>query len=171
MFSWATGNWARGELTIDALESLVGIGYTLEGLDSLGYTLDTLPFSLDSRVWAGGGAYVGVMSDEHKLGLFAGDNLQADFTTAEWSGQNGSRFWMDNARIYSDCLTAQGAIDHRDTIAQILPTTTGYQVQDEDQLPVLVAARYGRLKGRLPAGATWTAVQGYDISMRPEGRR
>jgi hypothetical protein len=170
MFSWATGNWARGEITVEALESLVGIGYTLEGLDNLGFTLDTLPFSLDSRVWAGGGSYVGVVGSDRRLGRLGGTNLQADWTSAEFSGQNGSRFFLDNARIYSDCTTMQGAVDYRDTIAGSL-TSTGYLTQDEDQLPFLLAARYGRVKGRCPAGASWTAVQGYDLSMRPEGRR
>jgi hypothetical protein len=53
-FNWKTGRWAQAEFDSELIFSSFGVGYTLEGLDSLGYTLDTLPASLDSRAWAGG---------------------------------------------------------------------------------------------------------------------
>lgn len=170
-FNYVTGQWARGELAIDCMAPLASVGYTLEGLDALGYTLDNLPFSLDSRIWAGGGAYVGLIrSSDHKLCSFALTALQADWTCSEVSGQNGSRIWIDGSRIYSDASLVSTAIGWRDTIAGAV-TDTPYIVQSEDVCDHLVACRYARLKGRIPAGASWSNIQGYELKMRPEGRR
>jgi len=169
--NYVTGEWSRGDLALDCMAPLASVGYTLEGLDVLGYSLDTLPFSLDSRIWAGGGGYVGmVRASDHKLCAFSTSTMQADFTAAEISGPNGSRIWIDGARIYSDAPTVQTAIGWRDTAAGAI-NQTSYVTQDEDICDHLVATRYGRLYGRIPAGTVWTNTQGYELKTRPEGRR
>jgi hypothetical protein len=171
MFNRVSGQWTRGEMELDCLGPLASVGYTLEGLDALPYTLDTLPVSLDSRLWVGGGAYIGlVQSSDHRLGQYGSSPLQADFECADTSGPNGSRVWIDGMRIYTDAASVFGAIGWRDRISDD-PTMTSYVLQDEDFIDQLVACRYGRPFGRIPAGTVWTYAQGYDFSIRQEGRR
>jgi hypothetical protein len=169
--NYVTGEWSRGDLPLDCMVPLASVGYTLEGLDALGYSLDTLPFSLDSRIWAGGGAYVGmVRSSDRKLCSFSTDTMQADISAAEVSGQNGSRIWIDAMRAYGDATTLSTAIDWRDTAAGTL-NAGPYITQEDDVCDHLVACRFARPKIRIPAGAVWSQIQGYELKTRPEGRR
>lgn len=60
VYSMAYNKWARIDipvefsLGVDQITIASTIGYTLDGLDAVSTNLDTLPFSLDSRVWTGG---------------------------------------------------------------------------------------------------------------------
>lgn len=174
MYNKISGRWARGELEVDAIGQLVSQGYTLEGLDVFG-PLDTLPYSLDSRIYAGGGSFVGmVRASDHRLGQFGDSSnqsaLQADWTASEVSGPVGSRVWISGMKIYTNAPSVSGAIAWRDS-GSGEPIPTPYVQQDEDFIDHLVACRFARAKGRIPAGTAWTQVQGYDFDMRQEGRR
>lgn len=170
-FEPRTGRWSRGVVGADCMAPIFSVGYTLESLDALGYTLDELPFSLDAPIWKGGSPFVGVIdSTAHVLTTFGRSPLQADLTTNEFSGPNASRIWIDALRMYSDAENVSGAISYRDRVAGPL-TTTSYVVQDEDFIDHLVACRYGRAKFRTPAGEVWTKASGYDARMRQEGLR
>lgn len=170
-FEPVTARWSHGVLPVEMLASTASVGYSLEGLDSLGLPLDDLPFSLDSRVWAGGSPFTGLVdSVSHRLGSFGVRPLQADLVTNEFSGQNGSRIWIDGLRIYGDAAPVSAAVSWRDSGSGAL-TTTSYVEQDEDFIDQLVAARYARVPIRVPAGTSWTTLQGYDARMRAEGLR
>lgn len=60
VYSMAYNKWARIDIPdafsggVDQIVIASTVGYTLDGLDAVSTNLDTLPFSLDSRVWTGG---------------------------------------------------------------------------------------------------------------------
>ena len=56
MYNWQLQKWSRAETTSDVIGTIASVGETIESLETkLGYTdLDTLPASLDSRLWVGG---------------------------------------------------------------------------------------------------------------------
>jgi hypothetical protein len=166
-----TGRFSRGVLGCDVLAAVYTVGYSLDGLDALGYSIDTLPFSLDSRVWAGGAPFIGTIDNlSHRLGAFGTSPLQADLVTNEFSGPNGSRIWVDGMRVYGDLAAVSAGLSWRDTAAGTL-TTTSYVAQEDDFIDHLVAARYARVNARIQAGTAWTKTPGFELRMRPEGLR
>ena len=56
IYNWQLEKWSRAETTSDVVGTIATLGETLETLEStLGYTdIDTIPASLDSRLFIGG---------------------------------------------------------------------------------------------------------------------
>ena len=171
IYNYLTGMWSRGEMEIECLGSMLSVGYTLEDLDAFG-TIDTLPFSLDSRAWAGGGAYVGVVNDEHKLGQLSGSNLQADIETGLFAAdQDDNRLVVTGIRPHVDASGTTVALGWRDN-EHAAVTTTAYRAVGSDRYaPHRQALRYAQVKIRVPAAASWTKAHGFTLRARTEGRR
>lgn len=81
-YNWVGRRWAEAEVDTQALLSTLSEGFTLEELDQFG-TIDTLPASLDSRIWAGGVVDFGAFNADNRLGTFSGPALAATLETEE----------------------------------------------------------------------------------------
>jgi hypothetical protein len=66
-------------------------GYTLEQLDSVSASIDTLSPSLDSRVWTGGLMSLAAFNTSHKISTFTGTVLDATVDTKEVQHYPGFR--------------------------------------------------------------------------------
>jgi hypothetical protein len=159
------------EIETEGLFQLRSQGYTLDSLDTLGYTMETLPFSLDSRAWAGGGAFIGGVSSDHVLGQFNGTTLQGDLTLSEWSDPTHDRLFINGVRPITDCTNVQAAISYREEMgADTALTTTGYSIRGRDRAcRQRVSTRYARVLLRFPAGEAWTSAQGVQLDIQPDG--
>ncbi len=82
-FNWVDRKFSLISEETEFILSFISVGYTLEGLDAISTDLDALPFSLDSRAWAGGKTSLGAFSSNHKLGVFNGATKTAIIQTEE----------------------------------------------------------------------------------------
>ena len=83
-YNWQIGRWTLGEVTAEALCRVINFGYTLDELYTvLGYTLDNLPASLDSPIWAGGTLQMALFDGAHKLNYLTGAPLSPTIETSE----------------------------------------------------------------------------------------
>jgi hypothetical protein len=78
----ARKRWAYAEVDTDVIFPFVSPGYTLDELDAFG-NMDTLAFSLDSRVWTGNSSILAAFNSNKKLATFTGDALSAILQTGE----------------------------------------------------------------------------------------
>lgn len=83
IFDIESGRWSRAEFEAEWLYDAFGEGYTIDGLDAVSASIDTLAESLDSRAWMGGAIYVSGFDSVHKSGTFAGSALTATLETGE----------------------------------------------------------------------------------------
>lgn len=86
MFNYSPGavtRWTTADINLEFLYLTIDPGYTLEQLDAISTSLDTLPYSLDSRFWQRGGLSLGAINTSHKFGRFAGSALTATLATKE----------------------------------------------------------------------------------------
>jgi hypothetical protein len=147
-------------------------GITLEALGVLFPNLDAMTQSLDSFT----GAIVPELSAfdvNHKLAFFRGPALEATLETAELgtdgrrvSEKRGFRPVTDASDVRLSMLTRenlqQGAIASNESA---LNAVTGICNTRLD-------ARYARIRCRIPAGLSWTFVNGIEPqSYKPTGRR
>ena len=134
-------------------------GLTLENLDSISSSLDSLTLSLDAYATAVQ-PEIAQFSDSHVLGFFRGASLEATMESAE-QGTDDNRITIRGFRPITDAPTLYGSASYRDT-----PSATPI-VGDE----VLVNARtgrcdirrdtrYSRFRVRIPAGTSWTFCAG-----------
>ena len=81
-------NWADNKFTlIDQATDVIYRGFT-EGLtlDEIGATyssIETVPYSLDSRFWVGGATQLSAFNEDNKLSFFDGDPLAAEIESQE----------------------------------------------------------------------------------------
>lgn len=144
------------------ISSLAQPGLTLEGLDSLGYTLDTFPISFDDIV-SGFSLQVSIASSNHKLGFLSGLALEATIETAELDG--GSRTFVRAVRPATDAPAVYSALVTRGRLQATAAVGTESSINAIGYCPHRQDARLIKYRTRIPSGTSWTFAIGVD----PEG--
>ena len=168
-YDWAIDRFALITMSGEYISSLARPGVTLEGLDAISGSIDALTFSLDDISTAAFSQLAGFNS-AHKLGFYAGANLEATLVSSERSG-DGRRLRVKGFRPVTDAASVYGSTSIRE-LASATPTFTaetamnaiGYVKQN-------VSTRYAKGKVRIPAGTAWTYVKGIEPDVTAEGRR
>jgi hypothetical protein len=175
LLSW---NWSTNRATLIEIEGgceflfrAGAFGSTLEGLDALGFTLETLPFSLDSRFWTGGRSLLAMFNSDHELCFFTGSALEAEYETGEPDGGMGNMMHVSGVRPLVDAANVYVSLGYRDDLDDSVSYTSTSSQEDDGVCSQRVCARYVRAKITVPAGETWTHISGYEPKMKRAGRR
>ncbi|MGN6772624.1 MAG: hypothetical protein ACTHJQ_22660 [Rhizobiaceae bacterium] len=175
IYDWDLQRWTQvgGNLSILFPLASGTIGYTLDNLTDLtGYSLDDLPFSLDSQVWQGGAPVMAAFNSDNKLCFFAGDPEEANITTQETGNTDGTLSYIDGASIIADTnnvhLTIGTRMRRGDSVFYGMergPTPAS------DRIDFRSCSRFHIFKMRIDAGSSWSFCQGLDVAPRKAGRR
>jgi hypothetical protein len=165
IYNWLVKKWSSADTTLEYIVSLASSGVTLEGLDAYG-TLDSLPASLDSRVWSGGKFLLGG-ADGAKIATFTGGNSTASLTVGDI--ELGYNSVITLARPQIDNGSASIAIASRRELDDNITYSTALAASSEGRVPLRSYGRYHRLKST-PSG-TWTHAIGLDIEYTQQGGR
>ena len=172
VWNWETNKWSHADATVALLFHDHTAGYTLEQLDSFG-TMDTLPYSLDSRAWAGGLSQIGGFFTDHKSGNVSGANQAATLITQDLDGQ-GRRIFVTGFRPIVDGGTITGSIAYRDGQADAVAFTSSSSRGTDGICRVRAEGRYLRARVDIASGGNWThaiGVQTNDAMLRLTGQR
>ena len=106
------GPWTHAPLRASTIFSSGTTGTSLDGLGTpgLGYTLETVPYSLDSDVWKGGAPRMGAFDDSFRMNFFTGPPQAAVMQTGLFSPVPGSRAYVNGFRVVADAAAAAGRI-------------------------------------------------------------
>lgn len=167
IFNWDLGRWSYARFDSEWLFQNLSAGYTLDSLDNLGYTLDSLPLSLDARAWTGGRLLLSAFNTSHKQALFNGTPLAATMETGEFGGP--SRIMVRGIRPYVDGGTSTVTLRTRDTPTGSLTDTGPNSVDGDGQAHFSVSARYARARVSIAAGGSWNHAQGIDADYVEDG--
>jgi hypothetical protein len=170
-YNWSLDRFTVSDLACELILRSLGFGYSLDGLDATGSTLDTLPFSLDSRAWTGGRILLSAFDPAHRLSYFTGAALSPTVDTGEAQLFPGTRAVVTNARPIVDGGVPSVALGTRERIIDPVSYGTAVAVDAIGNAPQRSAARYHRARLTLPAGAGFTHIGGVEIDAVPEGRR
>lgn len=168
LYNWAADDCAFIDIDTEILLQAFTPGTSLDDLTATtGFDLDSLPFSLDSRVWQGGALAAAAFNSEHKLSFFSGPNLQAEIETGERGGTR--RLYVSGFRPITDASGAEIAVKSRDVL-DMSAVTGAYTTQGPDGLcPAHKEARYVRAAMRIPPGTPWTRAQGVEMMIDDAG--
>jgi hypothetical protein len=171
IYNYAEDKWSTGEIEIEHLASSRAQGYTLESLDSVNSSIDALPYSLDSRLWAGGTVNLSAFNTSHKLATFTGSNLAARLETGEAQLIPGKRTFVQSVRPMVDGGTLTVTLGTRNRINDSVTYGSAVSQNTWGECPVRANARYHRARVDIAAGGSWTHAQGVDFQAVPEGSR
>jgi hypothetical protein len=177
MYNWQLNRWtpsipisAGAEFIMRALS----FGYTLDQLYTiLGYTLDTVPYPLDSRVWTGGSLLLGIFDTLHKLNFFTGSPLAATVDSSEIQPSPGQVTRFFNARpIIDGNAMPSVSIGVRNRQVDTPAFGPAVQMTSLGTSPQRILGRYARARLTVPAGASsWTNISGVELEGAPAGAR
>lgn len=169
-YNWELGRWSKVHLDVEFIYRALTTGYTLEELDVFG-DMETLGFSLDSRVWTGGRITLAGFDSSHKQGYFDGDNLGAVIETGEFAYKEGQRAFCSGVRALVDGGTVTTALRWRDTPGGSLTTNTATSAGSDGVCPQRQAARYFRAQVNIASATSWQHAYGIEPNLKPEGLR
>ena len=137
-------------------------GYVAGSLDALGVSLDDFSAATLNEL--------GVFDDQHRLGYFSGDNLEATLTAAEQSGIK-RRLFIRGGFPVTDAETAYLSIGARESMKVIASYSSETEINAQGFCPQRVSTRHARAKVRIPEGETWTFATGVEPDFTYEGAR
>ena len=174
VYNWVLDKWGFAQINAEYIFRAISQGYSLESLDATGYTLDTLPFSLDSRVWTGGQVLIGAFDPTHKLNYFTGAPAPAIADTVELEpfGSAGKRAFVTSVRPMVDGGSPTIQIGTRQRLIDAPTFTASSSINSNGECPTRADGRY--LRARIQTTGAFTNLQGVEIpedSVHMAGRR
>ena len=174
VFNYAVNRWSTASVDLEYLATSAQEAFTLEALDEISSSIDTLPYSLDSYRFLDGLIGLSGFNSSHKFGKFSGANVDATIDTKEFEGVEGKRSTLINCTPIVDVNGFTGTVTATPITrsSQADAVTVGTAVSERSNncdCPLRSTSRYHRI--RIIASGKFTTLSGVQIEARPEGRR
>ena len=168
IYNYAIGRWSVVDIKTDLLAPFFTAGYTLENLDQISASIDTLPASLDNALYKGGQFLFGGARGK-KIFSFTGDPLDGVIETAESGISTGNHNLITRAYPYHRGGSVTMQIGTRDLHSEDVTYTSEVAPNSNGFAPFRAQGRYHRL--RFNISGDWEYAQGADVEVRKIGRR
>ena len=168
VYNYAIDRWSLLEMEAELLAPLFTPSYTLEALDNLSSSIDTLPAPLDSSLYKGGQYFFGG-SDGDKLISFNGTVLTGTIETSEFGLSQNRHTLVTRSVPYFKGGSVTMQVGSRDRQDDTTVFDTASNLTDEGFCEHRVQGRFHR--ARMNISGDWSFAQGIDLEGRPIGRR
>ena len=170
------GEWFHAETEATFIFKASTTGTTLENLGGagLGYTLETVPYSLDSDIWKGGAPRLGAFTGDQRLGYFTGSNLKATIRTPLLQLIPGKRAFVRGFRPTTDAENVKGRVATAERPQDSVTWGSETTLTTQGLIPTRASARLHRFENTIAAGENWDDIQGIDLypeDVSPDGAR
>ena len=167
IYNWQLQRWSRASTVATVVGDIATAGTTLEGLGTLGYTdIDTMPASLDARLWVGG-KFLFAGAEDTKIVTFTGSDYNSELITTDV--EVGYNSVVTLARPQIDNGSATIKIASRRELDDAVVFGASSTTSAEGRADLRSAGRYHRLEVS-PTG-NWTTAMAVDIDVKPQGNR
>lgn len=171
IFGWAANRWTFVSHSLEYLFVNFTSGVTLDSMDAFG-SMETLPYSLDSRAWMAGLAVLAGIDINHKITRFTGAAKTARFITGEAQLVQDRRAFIRAIRPLvqgtSDTVISS-QIGWRNRLIDPTQWSNASTMNALGGCPTRVDARFQRL--RIDVSGGFDRVMGADIDLREAGVR
>jgi hypothetical protein len=165
VYNWQTGKWSYGITTVSYLANASTTGTTLEQLNIYS-TLEGVPASLDSRLWAGGKPLFAGVRDRQII-LFGGAPMAPELITGDV--EEGMQSIVKMAYPQIDGGSAQVAVASRFRLDSGVNFGSDVAADDENRISLRSVGRYHRL--RIKPTGDWKTIMAVDVELQPVGSR
>lgn len=164
-YNWQTSKWSYAITTANFVANVSTVGTTLEQLNI--YTsIENVPASLDSRLWAGGKPlFAGVRSTQ--VILFSGTPMEAELISGDI--EEGMQSIAKTALPQVDGGSADIAVASRFRLDEGVVFGSDVSATIENRVSLRSVGRYHRVRVR-PTG-NWKTIMAVDLELQPVGGR
>ena len=169
IYNWQLQKWSRATTDTNGIgSSVTSVGETLESLElNLGYlTLESIPASLDDRLWVGG-KFLFAGFRANKIVTFTGSNFGSELITPDI--ETGYNSLVRLVRPQIDNGTADIQIASRKELSDPIIFAPAVSTSREGRASIRKQGRYHRLNVK-PTG-NWTNAVSVDLDIEELGNR
>ena len=168
VYNWQLNKWSRVTTTTTGVGSITTTGYTLEGLEAvLGYTnLETIPASLDDRLWVGG-KFLFAGFKAAKIVVFTGSTYNSELITPDIEVGYNSVATLVRPQIDNGSATIKVA--SRRELDDNIQFGSSVTTSSEGRASVRSAGRYHRFS--ISPTGNWTNATSIDVDFKQQGNR
>jgi hypothetical protein len=168
IYNWQLNKWSRATTDSTVVGNLATVGVTLEALETqLGYTnIDTMPASLDDRLFVGG-RFLFAGAKDDTIVTFTGSTYNSELITGDI--ELGYNTVINLVKPQIDNGSANIKIASRRELDDNIAFGTSVTTTSEGRANVRAAGRYHRVSVS-PTG-NWTTAVGLDLEVKQQGTR
>lgn len=170
IYSYRDNKWSH---SIQTLEYLFNSAYSNLTAEELTSPAESYTVSFDDASFRSGGrTQLAGFNAEHSYGVFDGMNMAATLDTGEYSGPNGRRVFVNNARPMVDLAipyATMQAVMRDQMIGQDIVFGDEVPQELDGQCPIIGDARYMRFRVNIPVDVPWSSAVGVQISRKATG--
>lgn len=169
IYNWETGQWSAAEFGTSLVFHGATLSLTLDELDQFG-TLDSLPYSLDSRAWKRGNELLAGFTQDYRFGFFDGAALTAEIDTTEIGGENRSHIKSVRPHIQGTNATdIQISIGGRNKLTDVALFDTPQGLDSTGKANVRNNKRYQRVRAII--SGDFEHANEISVDVRASGKR
>lgn len=166
VYNFKLNKWSRVETDTTVVGQASTVGTTLEGLAAIYANLDTIPASLDDRLWVGG-KFLFAGARDNKIIVFTGSQYNSEIITADI--ETGYNSVVTLVRPQIDNGTADVAVASRRELDDNIQFGTAVSTTQEGRANFRSSGRFHRFKV-IPTG-NWTNAISIDVETKNQGNR
>jgi hypothetical protein len=136
---------------------------SIDALDAIYGNLDAITVSLDDPAFQGGNPLLLLVDGSNQVGSLGGDNLEATIEIPAIEPTPGRRSRIRSVRINGDATEASIVIDARMRRGDAEGNVSAGSMRENGKCPIRSNGRYNDVRVVIPAGATWSDIQGCEI--------
>lgn len=169
MYHWTAQKWSYARTTAEIVINAYGLGYTLEGLDTITTNIDTFTTSLDDPSLIGGNLQVQGFSGSYTFGPFSGSNAAAEIETGDFEFNQNRRAYVHSVEPVMDNDNATIRVSGRERLGDTVTFSDQATQESNGMCSVDSPGRYHRIKIETTSGDTWTSAVAIDVGFEDDG--
>lgn len=171
-YNWTLNRWSSFEMPLTGVFSGFTANTSLDALDAL-YPggIDSIPYSLDDPVFAGGNPLFLVVDADGAVGALSGVNLAASLGISPVEIAQGRRVRVRACHALSDAVVGTITIDQRARAGNAPDKRVSGSIRANGSVPIRANGHYLGVTQDIPAGAEWTYAKGVGLEFEAEGTR
>ncbi len=160
-YNWVLQKASFYVIDITGLFTGLTAAVSIEDVDTL-YPggLDLVPVSLDDPILAGGNPILLLVDGSNVIGALSGDTLEAEIQQKNIELTPGKRSRIRSLRPVTDATTASATLDARMRSGDAEGIVSAASMTANGKMPIRANGRFNTLALTIPAGETWSYVQG-----------
>jgi hypothetical protein len=170
VYAYAQQRWTSAAITCERLFPALSQAIDIEELDAIYGHLDAVSVPLDSALFRGGYPLLMLFDASHRLGTLSGPAMAATIMDGRRELAAGQRARIRSVRPLSDAGAITVALSGAQTLSD-MPDETVHSARTAGGFHRLRRSNnLVSVKLAIPAGASWTYAQGYDVEAAAGGR-
>lgn len=174
-YDYVLQQWTQAETDADLIFPAYTPGYTIDDLGTLGYTMDTIPYSFDSSFWSGKGELIlAGFNEDGEFGYFQSSNLAATLETTDIQLNPGGEAFLQSTRLVSDAPVASVSVEIGTRKFPGDSITWGASVNPNIHTGRAWHRSYAhthRMRWTIAAGTSWNNANGATVYANAAGNR